>query len=607
MTTEPFWLQGLNRQQRLAVESEADALLVRAGPGTGKTRVLTCRIANHIATGICPPEAVLAITFTNQAAMEMAERLGSMEGRGARGLSSVTASTFHSWAWRLLSRPAVVSEAEQLALIKDSMEEAGVKGRAQQFASAISLVKQQPEPDPQGLDQDSARIWALYHQRLRDFGLKDYDDLILDVLALLRPDERPDGQKEALSVPLPGHLFVDEFQDVSPAQFELVRLLYMRCGHVTVIGDENQAIYGFRGGSRASMDRFLSRFPGAEEIRLDTAYRCPQLILDAAQAVINGPGQGKAGLVSARKVPAKVERRLFKDDRQEAAWIAAAIERAVGALSFDAIDSGLSDGSSFRSLSDVAVLYRFNRMARPISKALEEAGIPFQSCERKSPLAQPELECLHHLLSLICLMSDKGLEGDALKGPEGFHLMQLSRRAKAPFARGAILKLDSIYRQAGSETFVRAALEAMGFPAPDRPLLEQAVRAVEMHKKGLPLPVCLRSEPDALGIETEAVTLMTIHAAKGREFPIVFLVGLEDGVLPWEKGDEEEERRLFYVAITRASEQLVITSAARRSAFGQGRLQPSSLLDPISSLIPEVKKAVKGQKKRRRKRQKSLF
>jgi DNA helicase-2/ATP-dependent DNA helicase PcrA len=396
MNTPIDFAQELDGRQLAAVRHSGGPLLVHAGPGTGKTRVLTYRIGYLITVRGVRPGQILAVTFTNQAAREVAERAAKLvpEVASRDGASCATPhptiSTFHSWALAFLRdtlgeqvrTPIDGEEARELCM--DAAREAGLdtKGRGRLYA-AVSQAKQHYPPRLDG-HPELVRLHQAYEGLLERHGLWDYDDLLLEALKILGEPAARDAFRKRIP-----YMLVDEFQDVSPVQYALVKAMAGEDAEVTVIGDPNQAIYGFRGASPSFLRRFREEFKGVTTITLDKAYRCPQTILNAASSIIEDGSQAK--LMSAKGKGARVTVKAFNGPESEAAWVARTVEKQVGGLSFDSINSGAAQGQELRSLSDVAVIFRANALGDPIADALSARGIPFQRADSPDPLADKDL------------------------------------------------------------------------------------------------------------------------------------------------------------------------------------------------------------------------
>jgi DNA helicase-2/ATP-dependent DNA helicase PcrA len=596
MNTPIDFAQELDDTQWAAVRHAGGPLLVHAGPGTGKTRVLTYRIAYLVSVRGVKPEGILAVTFTNQAAREVAERAAKLvpEVASRNGTSCATPhptiSTFHSWALAFLREtlgdqartPIDGEEARELCM--DAAREAGLgtKGRGRLYA-AVSQAKQHYPPRPDR-HPELAGLYQAYEGLLERHGLWDYDDLLLEALKIL---DEP-AAREVFRGRIP-YLLIDEFQDVSPVQYALVRAMAAKDAEVTVIGDPNQAIYGFRGASPSYVRRFREEFTAVTTVTLERAYRCPQTILDAASSVIE---HGVPRLVSARGKGARVTVRSFESPDSEAAWVARTIEKRVGGLSFDSINSGAAQGHVLRSLSDVAVIFRANALGDPVAAALSGRGIPFQRADSPDPLAEKDLRAVWRMW-------------EAAKGRHPhYHLTRLGSGGKRRKERLQDL-LPGLEGKDGPG-LLESIIQALGLD-PSSARIRALKNAIERHPHADSLALLFREEADLLDCGIEAVSLLSVHAAKGLEFPIVFLVGCEQGILPWREADVEEEGRLFYVGLTRASDSLYISYARRRRLFGR---QPAGGPSPFLARIPEdtlARETESRPKKTRKPRQRSLF
>ena len=582
----------LNEAQFQAVCYRGGPLLVQAGPGTGKTRVLSYRIAYLTQTSDNRDERVLAITFTNKAAAEIGARVNELAGSEI-GKGRIQVATFHGWALGFLKEHygtrvrEIVNEADARSILAEALKEAGIRGNAKRIHGVISGAKQHlPLQKPEG-EPEFSRYLKLYNAALEKYGLWDFDDLILEAAALLQKAEIGKAFRARMS-----EVLVDEFQDVSPAQYSLLRLMARPDGNITVIGDANQAIYGFRGASPEFMQRFVADFNDVEEITLREAYRCPQVFLDAARAVM---GKSKAPeLVSCRGRGQEIIFKPHKDPGAEARWIALEIEKNVGALSFDSFNAGRAGGDHMRSLSDVAVLFRTRRIGEIVAKALFEEGIPYQLSAMPDPLDHQEIRNIWRLWEAV-----KGRSTD-------YHISRLPGPREKWVKKGNVLKAAA--SKLSPDQLIKAIAQALEIDT-ELPevagLMEAAARNPEIDS----LTVLLRDEVDIIRGKTEAVSLLSLHAAKGLEFPVVFITGCDEEIIPWKGSSLDEEIRLFYVGLTRASEKLHISYPRKRRVNGALRSRrPSRFIKKIPDelrITPTVKKP--GPRRTMKQRQKSLF
>lgn len=594
MTLDPF--AGLNPSQRQAVIHTGGPLQVIAGPGTGKTRVLTCRVWHLLQVRGVQPDRILAVTFTNKAAREILERVERLAGkRREEGAGAPTAlpavNTFHGWALAFLKETlgaaarSPIDEQEARELCREAAREASLGTESpRRIHARISRAKQH-SPPTLGDDEELTALHGAYQALLERHGLWDYDDLLLEALRLLAEPAHRGRFRE--QVPF---VLVDEFQDVSPVQYALVRAMASAEAEITVIGDPNQAIYGFRGASPSFLHQFARDFPETATIRLHRVYRCPQTLLDAAGSVIETP-------VAARLISEKDKGRLlhvlsFPDEESEARWIAGKIEQTVGGLSFDAMNRGAAGGNRLRSLADVCVLFRAHSLGDSVAKALAEHGIPFQRADAPDPLGRPDLRRVWRLW-------------EAARGRlAGYHLERLRRETGA---KGETFReLPSSLHGKEGVALLDAILQILAI-RPETPWLRVLRQALQQNPRSDSLAVLFDRAVDLLAPQMEAVSLLSIHAAKGIEFPVVFLIACEAGILPWRDADPDEERRLLYVALTRASEVMYLSHAGRRLIRGRNETAaPSPFLEAISkeliSMGPET-----GRKKPKKPRQKTLF
>ena len=533
-------LDRLDAMQRVAASAPGGPLLIVAGPGTGKTRTLTHRIAYLCAELGVFPHRCLAITFTRRAAAELRERLDALLGERAE---DITVGTFHSIG---------------LTILKENAKAAGLGPHWR-----IAEEQERAEAREQAGDDDLA-----YAKLLRQQDLVDLDDLIALPVALLR-DEPALVEKYRRQWPW---IFVDEYQDVDEVQYELLRLLSPADGNLCAIGDPDQAIYSFRGADVKYFLRFNEDFVDARLVRLTRNYRSSAPILAAAVQAI-----APSTLVSGRRLdPARLDPEAALVGRysagsvaDEADFVVRTVDELVGGLSHRSLDSGRIDSRSVIagnvSFSDIAVLYRTDAQSGPIVEALSRAGVPVQKRSHNRLRDRPAVQVIARELRHA-----DGLSG-SLAARVKLTAQVLAQRYAAPTLDAEQLAPEDVW--AAAELLLPLA-----------------------HRVGDDLPALLQeietgAEVDALDPRAEAVNLLTLHAAKGLEFPVVFLVGCEDGLLPlrWpgrppSDDDIAEERRLFFVGLTRAQDRLFVSSAARRFRHGTEREQsPTPFLDAIDS------------------------
>ncbi|GIF11474.1 uncharacterized protein (TIGR00375 family) [Actinoplanes teichomyceticus] len=533
-------LDRLDAMQRVAASAPGGPLLIVAGPGTGKTRTLTHRIAYLCAELGVFPERCLAITFTRRAAAELRERLESLLGDVAE---DITVGTFHSVG---------------LTILKENAKAAGL-GAGWRIAE---------EPEQRQAREQAGEDDTAYRKLLRQQDLVDLDDLISVPVALLREDPALVEKYRRRWQ----WIFVDEYQDVDELQYELLRLLSPADGNLCAIGDPDQAIYSFRGADVRYFLRFNQDFVDARLVRLTRNYRSSAPILAAAVQAI-----APSSLVRGRRLdPARLDpeaplvgRYPARSVADEADFVVRTIDELVGGLSHRSLDSGRVDSRAVTagalSFSDIAVLYRTDTQSGPILDALSRAGVPVQKRSHNRLRDRPGVQAIAHELRHA-----GGTDG-SLPARIRLAAQVLAQRYAAPTLDGGQLTPEDIWSAAD-------LLTPLGVRTGDD--LPQFLQQLETG-----------AEVDALDPRAEAVNLLTLHAAKGLEFPVVFLVGCEDGLLPlrWSGStptEEEiaEERRLFFVGLTRAQDRLYVSHSARRSRHGSDReQQPTPFLDVIDS------------------------
>ena len=612
-------LQGLNPGQKAAVLHEKGPLLVLAGAGSGKTRVITHRLARLVETG-ADPRSIVSVTFTNKAADEMRERARRI--LGGRPLVSFV-GTFHSFALRFLRRHAalaglpprfaIADSADQLSLVKEAMEELGVseqvlspgavRSRISHAKNALVTAQSFADSQTDYAGERVGRVFLLYEKKLASAGALDFDDLIVRAVRLLR--DRPEvAAAEAARV---RHLLIDEYQDTNTSQDALVKLLGRGADSLCAVGDEDQAIYRWRGAEVEHILRFDEDFPGAKIIPLERNYRSTSGILAAASGLVsNNRRRRPKTLLADRGAGAKVRLWRFDEDRSEAEAVARAVE--------DRRDEA----------GDVAILYRTNAQSRPFEEELVRRRIPYvvvggmkfyERAEVKDALAylrlagRPEDDLAFRRVVNVPARGigqatlDRIAKAARESGKSWWEVSanppaELTDRARTALSRFRAIVSD-LAERAQSEppsALLEHLLEATGYAAlydksedsedvARRENLAELVSSAREFERRNAEDATLAEYLDSVSLATDAdaagggrgVTLSTLHAAKGLEFPAVFVVGLEEGYLPHGQSGEdedelEEERRLLYVGMTRAKDQLTLTLARRRLVFG--RVQP---------------------------------
>ncbi len=522
--------------------------MILAGPGTGKTRTLTRRIAVVVAEQGVPPEACLALTFTRRAATEMRDRLAVLLPDQARRLMI---TTFHGLGLTILREHGDRAGLDPGFTVADEKTRLAVAAEVAGSAAAGRRLLARVSRDPAAAGE--------FAGLLASRGIVDFDGLIDLPLAMLRQD--PD-LAAALAARWP-YVSVDEYQDTDAGQYALVRLLTGDGSGLTVIGDPDQAIYGFRGADVGFFLSFGRDYPGTRTVALTRNYRSsPAIVAGAMQAVapatlvpgrrmgaVTGPGPGAADRITVHEAAT---------DRAEASWIALAIDKLLGGASFHSLDSGRADGHAGGklALADMAVLYRTGAQARALGQALTRAGLPFQKRSHDLLARRTAVPEILREMNSPAAAADAGAAGAGLAG---------AGSGVAGRLRAAVQRLTA--RAPGKRP-------SAGEPSAVDLLAAGEVLAPLARRCGDDLgqfltEISLGAEADALDPRADAVSLLTVHAAKGLEFGVVFVAGCERDLLPlWLPGagrtDLAEERRLLFVAMTRARTHLFLTCAARR-------------------------------------------
>lgn len=664
----PIDLDTLNGPQREAVLCTEGPLLVLAGAGSGKTRVLTHRIAHLVEDLNVAPWQIMAITFTNKAAAEMRERLRSLIGGGARGM---WVSTFHSMCVRILRTDCervgfakgftIYDDSDSKRLVEQIMDELNIdkkrypipalRNRISQAKNDLQVAEVFAEKTSDQVGQVAARVYTRLQERLRQLNAFDFDDLLLYTWLLLKnhPDVLAAYQNRFR------YLMVDEYQDTNHAQYVLTQLLAAAHKNIMVVGDDDQSIYSWRGADLRNILDFEKDYPEARVVKLEENYRSMGNILAAANAVIaNNLTRKPKKLFTSKPAGDKISVYSATDERDEGRWIASEIEHQHG------------EGMSY---NQIAVFYRTNAQSRMLEDMLMRAGVPYRLIGGTRFFDRAEIRDVMAYLNLVVNPANDVAAHRVINVPKrGIgkttveHIDYVARETGITFLQAAELciaddQIRSATRKAIAE-FVALIHEAQGYAGDLRKVVEAIVdkagliRVLEAENsddaagrieniqelfgvvdeyaqthddtdalfepptaedapeaddeppvrtfQANSLPdfvewVTLRTDMDTVAEDGEAITMMTIHAAKGLEFDCVFVAGMEESLFPHGNSSQdsqglEEERRLAYVAITRARKKLYLTNAFTRQIFGQSSANPPSRF--IGEIPLELRKGI---------------
>ena len=623
---------GLNPAQREAVEHQDGPLLIMAGAGSGKTKVLTCKVANLLAHGVAPYR-ILAITFTNKAATEMRERVDRMIGEQAR---DVWLSTFHSFCARFLRREieatglyrsnfVIYDTADSQAVIKAILKKLNLDEKQYgpgSVLNAISKAKNQLM-GPKAMARDAgtffeqkvAEIYESYAKELRNNNALDFDDLLMVSVLLLEENAaiRDKYQRRFQ------YILVDEYQDTNGAQYQLTKILAAQHHNLCVVGDADQSIYGWLGADIRNIMDFEKDYPEARTIKLEQNYRSTKNILAAANAVIaNNANRKPKELWTENATGEKLTWYQAADERDEANFVATAIQKQKTIFNVP--------------YGDMAVLYRTNAQSRVLEETFMRLGLSYTMVgglkfydrkEIKDTLAY--LRVIYNPLDTVSLLriinvpkrglgattlakltayaDEQGLTlFDIISNPEVLSTMGLTARVQKPLGLfsafifkfmgcQASMPISELIDQVLHESGYIGELEKEKKPENESRLenLKEFIGVAKEFEQGEENPtleaflsqLALVSDVDNAELEDDRVTLMTLHSAKGLEFPIVFMVGMEEGIFPHsrtlrDEGEIEEERRTCYVGITRAQRKLYLTNAECRTIYGHENMNPPS-------------------------------
>jgi uncharacterized protein (TIGR00375 family) len=585
----------LNPEQREAVFAADKAVAVIAGPGTGKTKTLVSRIAWLVEARGVRPSRITAVTFTNKAAGEMRSRLEQRFG-GRKTVREMTIGTFHSICLQILRRwngggnITVIDEANALSVVGDILTRLGFKDSPRDVLRGISLIKN----GAAGAESVPSSVCDAYCAELKRYGALDYDDILVEALKVCEEEENsfvPDASS---------HILVDEFQDINAVQYRLIKAWSKNGAGVFVIGDPDQSIYGFRGSDSRCFRQFFDDY-SCRQIRLARNYRSTPEILSCAGSVISrSAGGGSRVLEAGRENGAKV--RLLEADSafDEALFVAKEINRMVGGIDMlDAHRRPASAAKRQRGFSDIAVLYRTNRQADMLEQCLAQEGIPYVVAGRDEFLTEPQvrgavaffsfLQNPHDLLSLrIILRADAKASRFAQEIAERYVKTEQSVSALAAILYdagstgrgldGLLLKYEPLVSKEKPRDLVEAWINDNALS--DLKCMDMLLDTSAMQEDMASFihNLVLGRESDVLRsgkrYSSDAVSLMTLHGAKGLEFPAVFLCGVTDGLVPFKDRfggcNLEEERRLFFVGMTRAKDELIMLTSPASSPLLAG-------------------------------------
>jgi len=598
-------LKSLNKEQTEAVTFDKGPLLVLAGAGSGKTKVLTHRVAWLIDEGKTSAENVLLLTFTNKAAGEMKERVSGLINQ-----TPAFAGTFHSFSVRVLRRDGIkldippnfviYDDTDSTDAIKDILNDLNLdsdKYNPRAISSQISEAKNQmltPNQYAEYVKSDFQekifKIWLSYEKLLKSSGALDFDDLLIKTVELF--DKNPATLSKWQDMLT--HVFVDEWQDTNKVQYKLTKQIVGEKKNLTTVGDASQSIYSWRGADYRNINYLIRDFPGIKVVNLEQNYRSTQIILDAANSIIKkNTSHPVLSLWTNKKEGQKIKMYGAANELDEATFI---IERTE-----ELITKGIE-------YNDMAVLYRTNAQSRVLEEALLHAGIPYTLVGGVRFYARKEIKDVLSYLRFLANPKDrvsrKRVEKIGKRRSEKFD--ELAQEVRPRIAEFTTLELlDAVlqktqylelFRKETDENLAR--LEnikelrsvATEFPVINDFLENVALIEAEQDDKGK-----IRSQNSKENEKGNAVTLMTLHAAKGLEFKVVFIIGMEEGIFPHSRSlfdatQLEEERRLAYVGITRAKEILYMSYATKRLFFGQRTSNPPSrfIIDIPENLLEAI-------------------
>ena len=618
-----------NEAQQEAIEYSGHSLIIKAGPGTGKTRTLTEKIVYTLHNYEVRPENILAVTFTNKAARELKERIGNAL-KNQEHLNKITIGTFHHLGLLILKEnteimPVIISEEERWNFLSEEL----TLIQKREILKNISKYKQAIVSPYEVEDENDRKHYEIYQQNLEKISAFDYDDLILKPVKILELDDyKQNYYQQKFS-----HIFIDEYQDINYSQYRLINLIYSPSNHICVIGDPNQAIYGFRGADYKYFMQFGKDYPDSREITLNQNYRSGQTILDASGNVIKHNDM-PVQLNAVKKIKGEILYSKLPTEKSEAEYVIKNIEKLIGGISLFSVDSGRGGYDDENvSFKDIAVLYRTHSQQKYMKEAFERSGIPFQIIGDKSYFNKKGVkEVISYLKAAVF---DEGIPvKDLLTTPDRkYHSEDIDKINRLLYEGKKIKELKEIFRlhvnteksltdianklneikkilielysrndeTKGLEILIRDLFTYCGYDVltADQQRFISFCSSFNNDIKSL-LEYIMLNDNNEYDPAVERVTLMTMHASKGLEFDIVFITGCEEGLIPYTlfgNSTIEEERRLFYVGMTRAKNKLFLTSSAKRMVYGQIiQNDESRFIDEIGSFVNTHKEPVKKKK-----------
>lgn len=636
-------LKGLNPQQRVAVEQSEGPVLILAGAGSGKTKTLTHRVAYLISEKNVQPSNILAVTFTNKAAKEMRQRLAHLLYRSAEDRSFMPfMGTFHSICVRLLrfdgehigvpKNYVIFDESDRLGAIKEAMKRLNVSEKQynpRSIAGMISSAKNELVTPQQfsataklPMQRVAADAFPIYESIRKNAAALDFDDLIGETVRLLTtvPEIREKWRKQFQ------HVLIDEYQDTNAAQYKLVKALVNEHKNICVVGDDWQSIYSWRGADFKNILNFERDYPNTLVVKLEENYRSTKNILDAAHNVITkNTKRSDKELWTRAGAGMPVQITHVSNELHEGETVVTRVKSAVE--------------MRVRKYHEFAVLYRTNAQSRAIEESFIRYGVPYRMVGGQRFYDRKEIKDLVAYLRLLYQPSDRASFLRIVNVPtrglgnvsvqkfldwQGFHGLALTQaltqvdmcQGLTPKARKSFLELGEMLQKLGAEVektplpqLIELVIKRISYKTylddgsvqsaermeNVKELVSVAREYEELGLAGFLEEVALISDLDTVDDKTDAVTLMTLHAAKGLEFPVVFMIGMEESIFPhsralFEPDEMEEERRLCYVGMTRAREELHLLSAASRLLYGTSQHNPPSRfladIDGEASLAP---------------------